>query len=82
MQDKGRAPAGFLDDVLKQLPEPNPTLVAEPVTVSVVESARKISFADVPDLHDRLIGATALELGLPLLTADARLRGTSVRTVW
>jgi PIN domain nuclease of toxin-antitoxin system len=35
------------------------------------------------DPADRLIGATALQLGAPLITADARLRALeTLKTVW
>jgi predicted nucleic acid-binding protein len=36
----------------------------------------------VPDLPDRVISATALALGLPLVTRDARIREAGIETIW
>ena len=36
----------------------------------------------VPEMPDWIIAATALALGLPLVTRDLRIRSTSVPTIW
>ncbi len=33
-------------------------------------------------MPDRIIAATALHLGLPLVTRDHRIRASSVTTIW
>ena len=38
--------------------------------------------AQVPDMPDRIIAATALSLGLPLVTRDGRIRDSGIRTIW
>ncbi len=35
-----------------------------------------------PDMPDRIIGATALHLGLPLITRDGKIRASDLRTIW
>jgi PIN domain nuclease of toxin-antitoxin system len=68
----------WLEDV-RSLPE----LQIEPITVEI--AAKAGSFGDeVPgDPVDRLIVATAAVLGLPLVTADQRLRRRPpVPTIW
>ena len=40
----------------------------EPLSFDILKTAAEIS--DIPELHDRLIGATARYLGLPLITND------------
>ena len=53
----------------------------EPLTRGDVEAAR--SLRGLPDPHDRLIAGTAMRLGVPLLTADRRIRSDrGVQTVW
>ncbi len=53
----------------------------EPLVRADVEEARAL--ATLVDPHDRLIAGTALRLGVPLVTVDARVRRTTmVRTVW
>jgi predicted nucleic acid-binding protein len=52
-----------------------------PMTLAVIQTAGEI--IDVPELHDRLIAATARLLGLELLTNDGVMQGSSfVRTLW
>jgi len=36
----------------------------------------------VPDMPDRIIAATALHLGLPLVTRDRRLQAAGIDTIW
>jgi predicted nucleic acid-binding protein len=38
--------------------------------------------ADVPDLPDRIIAATAVYLGVPLISRDRAIRASSVETIW
>jgi predicted nucleic acid-binding protein len=38
--------------------------------------------ADVPDMPDRLIAATATSLGVPLISRDGRIRASAVHTIW
>jgi predicted nucleic acid-binding protein len=35
-----------------------------------------------PDMPDRIIAATALHLGLPLVTRDRRLQAAGIQTIW
>jgi PIN domain nuclease of toxin-antitoxin system len=64
---------------LRQLPE----LSLHPITDTIAEIAGGFDDAVPGDPADRLITATALSLGSPLVTADERLRGTSVvKTIW
>ncbi len=56
-------------------------VVIEPLTRGDVDEARTLR--DLVDPHDRLIAATSLRLGVPLLTADERMTGNRrVSTVW
>ncbi|OGW21459.1 MAG: hypothetical protein A2X55_08160 [Nitrospirae bacterium GWB2_47_37] len=50
------------------------------LTPQIVTVAQDIVF---PELHDRLIIATAKHMGIPLLTSDKRIRGEKiVETIW
>jgi PIN domain nuclease of toxin-antitoxin system len=81
LHDEGaiRLPAGFTawTDALEALPG----VAIEPLTRGDVDEARALR--DLVDPHDRLIAATSLRLGAPLLTADERMTGNRrVSTVW
>ena len=51
----------------------------EPLSFDILKTASTID--DVPELHDRLIAATACYLGLPLITNDPEIRASSHVTV-
>ncbi|MBI4788556.1 MAG: PIN domain-containing protein [Chloroflexi bacterium] len=58
---------------------PNYTFV--PVGVGIVLTAQEVD--DVPELHDRILVATAEWLHVPLITSDGVLaKSTHVQTVW
>jgi predicted nucleic acid-binding protein len=38
--------------------------------------------SEIPDMPDRIIAATAIHLGVPVLSRDGRIRASSVRTIW
>ena len=49
----------------------------------IVQTMRRIPRETVPDMPDRIIAATALFLGLPLLTSDERIaRLGAIQCVW
>lgn len=74
------------DDVFAQLFElseqPDANFYVTPLDLAVVKALRAFGPAAVPELSDRIIAATALALGLPLLTTDSAIIDSGlVRTV-
>lgn len=58
-----------------------PNLIEQPLNSTVLEVAAQIT--DIPELHDRIIAATARFLNRPLLTNDNKIRASSfVETIW
>ena len=47
----------------------------EPLSLEILKTASEIS--DIPELHDRIIAATARYLGIPLITNDPEIRSSS-----
>jgi len=55
----------------------------EPLTVEIAERAGQFGDAFPGDPADRMIAATALLRGLPLVTRDEKLRGIEyLKTIW
>jgi PIN domain nuclease of toxin-antitoxin system len=55
----------------------------EPVTVDVADAATNIARTSVADPWDRLIVATSMALGVPLVTKDSAIRASGlVPTIW
>jgi PIN domain nuclease of toxin-antitoxin system len=80
--DRGRVHAATLTQIAAVLDQPAATWIAISVGRAVVSAMARIPRADVPDLPDRLIAATALMLGVPLASRDRKIRSSSVPTVW
>lgn len=80
--EKGRIPRIALDRLLKFIADPASGFAVAPVNVPVAQAVEKISREDIPDMPDRIIAATALNLRLPLVTKDARIRAANIETVW
>lgn len=54
-----------------------------PLDTPLIQALRRIPRSQAPDMPDRIIGATALYLDLPLITRDHKLRDINLLTcVW
>ena len=80
--EKKRLPLTAYDDLLAALRDPDHVLVESPVSVSVAEALRLVSRDAVPDMPDRIVAATAIFLGVPVISRDGRIRASNVETIW
>lgn len=53
-----------------------------PIDRAVVDALGQVHREEVPDMPDRIIAATALSLGVPLLSRDRKIRASSIQTIW
>ena len=76
--EKGRLPASDRQLLLEALddPEQPPRLV--PVDRQVLNALENVPRQDVPDMPDRIIAATALAMGFPLISRDGKIRASQV----
>ncbi|NJN67358.1 MAG: type II toxin-antitoxin system VapC family toxin [Chloroflexaceae bacterium] len=58
------------------------TFLEIPVDYHVAKAMQQIDRAQVPDMPDRIIAATALSLKVPLITSDGKIRQSNVPTIW
>jgi PIN domain nuclease of toxin-antitoxin system len=80
--EKGRLPQIVLDTLTEELTNLQGDLIAAPVDVAVAQKVKLIPRNQIPELPDRVIAATALSLGLPLVTSDLKIRASTVSTIW
>ena len=58
-------------------------LTLAPLDLPVAEALAQIPRSIVPDMPDRIIAATALVLGLPLVTRDHKIQAlTNIKMIW
>jgi PIN domain nuclease of toxin-antitoxin system len=81
--DRGRLMLTLALDVWIEQVESLPFLEFQPVDNRIATRAVRLENFPQRDPADRMIAATALELGATLITADAQLRAYGpVKTVW
>jgi predicted nucleic acid-binding protein len=79
--ENGRVPSRSFERVVEAL-EWRTSFVEVPVDHLIAQSMRRVSRRDVPDMPDRVIAATALHLGVPLISRDSRIRLSAPPTIW
>ena len=82
LEEKGRIPAGTLGGLLRLLDSAEPSLAEVPVTRRIIAALLDISREALPDMPDRVIAATALSLGVPLISRDGKIRESQIQTIW
>jgi predicted nucleic acid-binding protein len=80
--EKGRLPRVVWERVFRRLDDADSDLEIAALDRGVVEALPRVPRESVPDMPDRIIAATALHLGLPLVTRDARIRAAGLQIVW
>jgi PIN domain nuclease of toxin-antitoxin system len=80
--ERQRLPLKALERLRSALTDPDSGLFIAPVDAGVADALPNIPRDVVPDMPDRIIAATALHLGLPLVTRDRRLQSAGLQTIW
>ena len=82
LQEKGRIPADLKAELDAALEAGTTGLILAPLTAQVANAVAEVPRSDVPAMPDRIIAATALNLGLSLISRDRAIRLSAIRTVW
>lgn len=80
--ERRRLPAKALERLRSALADSDSGLSIALVDSGVADALPNIRRDVVPDMPDRIIAATALRLGLPLVTRDRRLQSAGIQTIW
>lgn len=82
LQEKDRIEKTLLEQFQKELAENSIGLRVASLTFDAALSLSKVPRNQIPDMPDRIVAATALHLGLPLISKDRKIELSSVQTIW
>lgn len=82
LTEKKRIPASAYEELKNALADHEYVIEEAPFNARVVEAMRQVPRDSVPDLPDRIVAATAIYFGVPVLSRDGSIRASNVRTIW
>ena len=80
--EKGRVARSTYDALREELGNAESVFVEVPFTREVAESMWRVPRAEVPDMPDRIVAATGIYLGVPVISRDGEIRASRVETIW
>jgi PIN domain nuclease of toxin-antitoxin system len=82
LTEKGRLPVSAYQELRQALADHEYVIEEAPFNAGVVEAMRKVPRDAVPDMPDRIVAATAIYFGVPIISRDGKIRASDVRTIW
>jgi PIN domain nuclease of toxin-antitoxin system len=82
LAERGPIPWPALVQLQQAVAQPDPTIALIRLDLAVSLAVARVPRAQVPDMPDRIIAATALHLGRPLVTRDRKIRAAQIETIW
>jgi PIN domain nuclease of toxin-antitoxin system len=80
--EKGRLPWGALTRLETALRLSNTVLRVADLTLEVALTVSRVLRDEVPDMPDRVIAATAIYFGVPVISRDSQIRTSAIPTIW
>jgi PIN domain nuclease of toxin-antitoxin system len=82
LAERNRISLDALNLLESALKDPSSGMVVAPLDLATASAVGRVPRDAVPELADRIIAATALQLDVPLVTRDARIQASGIRTIW
>ncbi len=80
--EKGRLPDEVKSRLASVMDSPNTNMKVASLNREIADCVEHIPRNIVPDMPDRIIAATAMYLGVPLVSRDKKIRATELKTIW
>ena len=80
--EKGRIPANVYPELKAALADPEHVFKEAAFTSEVVEAMPQVPRDAIPDMPDRIVAATAVYFGVPVISRDGKIRTSFVQTIW
>lgn len=82
LEEKQRLAGGTFARLAAVLADPGSSLEEVPVDAAVIRAMTRIPRTSIPDLPDRIIAASAVHLGVPVISRDGKIRASQLSTIW
>ena len=76
--EKRRVAPQVLDELRRAVSDPSEPIEMLPLSLGIIDVLDQVLRAAVPDMPDRIIAATALANGLPLVSGDRKIRSAAL----
>jgi len=80
--EKNKIPAATLQTIGQLVQDPSRGLDLVVLDEGVTQALATVPRAQVPDMPDRIISATAVRLRVPLISRDGKIQLSQVPTIW
>lgn len=80
--EKGRIPAESLTQLISILSDEATAFELYPIDLTIARKLPQADRAQIPDMPDRIIAATALHLSVPVISRDGKIVASSITTIW
>jgi PIN domain nuclease of toxin-antitoxin system len=80
--EKNRLPVLAYDAMTAALEDPDHVFTEAVLSAAIVRSMRSVSRAEVPEMPDRIVAATAVYFDVPVISRDRRILASRIKTVW
>lgn len=80
--ERNRVKPDTLEILLQALESEGTVLVELPVNHNVAGALKEVSWRSVPDMPDRIIAATALVYGVPVISRDRKIQLSGLKAIW
>jgi len=80
--EKRKIPVESLTLLATALSNPRSSFIEISLNLHVARTLSRIDVFSVPDMPDRIIAATALSLGVPIISRDAKIQTSGLATIW
>jgi PIN domain nuclease of toxin-antitoxin system len=80
--EKNRLPPSAYEELTQALADPEHVFTEAVFGAAIVQTMRRVSRAEVPDMPDRIVVATAVYFDVPVISRDRRIRAANLQTIW
>ena len=80
--EKKRLPADAYADLKAALQDAEHVFEEVHFTSEIVDAMQQVPRVDVPDMPDRIVAATAVYFGVPVISRDGEIRASNVQSIW